>query len=134
FHGNGSAEFVFVLAVVFTIAALAPWAGVVPIVGSFLAGLALNSLIPHHGALMNRLKFTGDAVFIPFFLLSVGMLVDPAVFFDGIWTWVVAIVMTGTVLATKGLAAEIARLIFRYDVNQGRVMYGLSVAQAAATL
>ncbi len=134
FHGQGAAEFVFVLAVVFTTAALANTAGVVPIVGAFLAGLALNSLIPHHSALMNRLKFTGEAVFIPFFLLSVGMLVDPSVFFDGIWTWVVAIVMSLTVLFTKGLAAEIARLLFRYDVHQGRVMYGLSVAQAAATL
>ncbi len=131
---DGPGEFVFVLTSVFICAALSEAAGVEPIVGAFLAGLALNRLIPHTGALMNRIVFTGEAIFIPFFLISVGMLLDANVLFGGIRTWIVAIAITGTVIVTKFLAAEGARLVFGYSKDEGRVMFGLSVAQAAATL
>jgi Kef-type K+ transport system membrane component KefB len=131
---DGSAEFVFVLTSVFLCAALSHAAGLEPIVGAFLAGIALNRLIPHNGALMNRLTFTGEALFIPFFLLSVGMLLDPTVLFGGIDTWVVAICMTVTVIATKWLAAMTAQFVFRFRRAEGQVMFGLSVVQAAATL
>ena len=73
---GGSTEFVFVLAALFTTAYLAHYGGVEPIIGALLAGLALNRLIPRQGALMSRIHFAGNAFFIPFFLLSVGMLVD----------------------------------------------------------
>lgn len=131
---DGPGEFVFVLASVFICAGLSELAGVEPIVGAFLAGIALNRLIPHNGALMNRLVFTGEAIFIPFFLLSVGMLLDSKVLFGGVRTWIVAGFMIGTVTLTKFLAAEGARFVFGFSVHEGRVMFGLSVAQAAATL
>jgi Kef-type K+ transport system membrane component KefB len=131
---DGPAQFVFVLTSVFLCAALSHAAGLEPIVGAFLSGLALNRLIPHSSPLMNRLVFTGEAIFIPFFLLSVGMLLDARVLFGGFKTWFVAIGMTGTVIVTKWLAAEIARIVFRYRKEEGRVMFGLSVVQAAATL
>jgi hypothetical protein len=131
---DGPAEFVFVLTSVFLCAALSHAAGLEPIVGAFLAGLALNRLIPHSSPLMNRLVFTGEAIFIPFFLLSVGMLLDARVLFGGFQTWFVAIGMTVTVTATKWLAAQGARLIFGYRSEEGHIMFGLSVAQAAATL
>jgi Kef-type K+ transport system membrane component KefB len=131
---DGPAEFVFVLTSVFLCAALSHAAGLEPIVGAFLAGLALNRLIPHQSPLMNRLTFTGEAIFIPFFLLSVGMLLDARVLFGGLKTWVVAICMTLTVIATKSLAADATRIVFRYRKEEGRVMFGLSVVQAAATL
>jgi Kef-type K+ transport system membrane component KefB len=131
---DGPAEFVFVLTSVFLCAALSHAAGLEPIVGAFLAGLALNRLIPHESPLMNRLIFTGDAIFIPFFLLSVGMLLDAGVLFGGLRTWYVAIGMTVTVIATKWLAARAARIVFRYRKEEGEIMFGLSVPQAAATL
>ncbi len=131
---DGPGEFVFVLASVFLCAALSEVAGVEPIVGAFLAGIALNRLIPHTGALMNRIVFTGDAIFIPFFLLSVGMLLDARVVFGGARTWIIAGFMTALVCGTKYLAAEGTRMVFGYSVSEGRVMFGLSVAQAAATL
>jgi Kef-type K+ transport system membrane component KefB len=132
--GDGAAEFVFVLTSVFLCAALSHAAGLEPIVGAFLAGLALNRLIPHSSPLMNRLTFTGDAIFIPFFLLSVGMLLDARVLFGGFRTWFVAIGMTVTVIGTKWLAAQAARFVFRFRKEEGTVMFGLSVVQAAATL
>jgi Kef-type K+ transport system membrane component KefB len=131
---DGPGEFVFVLTSVFICAALSEVAGVEPIVGAFLAGIALNRLIPHTGALMNRIVFTGEAIFIPFFLLSVGMLLDAKVLFGGVRTWIVAAAMVITVTLTKYLAAEGARLVFGFSKDEGRVVFGLSVAQAAATL
>ena len=131
---DGVAEFVFVLATVFAVAAMSQLAGSEPIVGAFLAGLALNRLIPHHSTLMNRIQFTGEAIFIPFFLLSVGMLLDLRVFLSGPRAWAVAIAMVTTVLLTKWLAAEATRPLLRYSRDQARLVFGLSVPQAAATL
>ncbi|ENO87214.1 cation:proton antiporter [Thauera linaloolentis] len=131
---DGVAEFVFVLATVFGVAALSHLAGSEPIVGAFLAGLALNRLIPHHSTLMNRIQFTGEAVFVPFFLLSVGMLLDLRVFLGGPRAWIVAFAMVVTVIGTKWLAAEATRPLLRYSRDQARVVFGLSVPQAAATL
>lgn len=131
---DGVAEFVFVLATVFACASLSHVAGSEPIVGAFLAGLALNRLIPHNSTLMNRIQFTGDALFIPFFLLSVGMLLDFSVFLGGFKAWLVAISMAATVLGAKWLAAEATRPLLGYSLDQARVVFGLSVPQAAATL
>jgi hypothetical protein len=131
---DGVAEFVFVLAAVFGCAALSHLAGSEPIVGAFLAGLALNRLIPHHSTLMNRIQFTGEAVFVPFFLLSVGMLLDLRMFTDGFWAWAVAIAMVATVFITKWLAAQATRLFLRFDRDQAQLVFALSVPQAAATL
>jgi len=99
-----------------------------------LSGLALNRLIPHNSTLMNRITFTGDAIFIPFFLLSVGMILNAKVLFGDLRTWGIAIGMSVTVIATKWAAAQAARKIFGYSEPEGKVMFGLSVVQAAATL
>lgn len=132
---DGVSEFVFVLAVVFGCASLSHLAGSEPIVGAFLAGLALNRLIPHNGTLMNRLQFTGDAIFIPFFLLSVGMLLDAQIFLSGdAEAWLVAGLMIGGVMTAKLMAALLTRWLLGYSTAQVGVVYGLSLAQAAATL
>ena len=133
-NAEGTADFIFVMAVLFACAFLAELAGVEAIIGAFLAGLALNRLIPHQGTLSNRVHFVGTALFVPFFLLSVGMLVDVRGLFVEAWVWVVAISMTVAVLVTKLLAAKLTQLIFRYSPAQGWAIYGLSVPQAAATL
>jgi Kef-type K+ transport system membrane component KefB/mannitol/fructose-specific phosphotransferase system IIA component (Ntr-type) len=133
-RSNGALEFVFVLAVVFVCAFLAGLAGVEPIIGAFLAGLALNRLVPEHSTLMNRTRFVGESLFIPFFLLSVGMLVDVRVLVGRPEAWTVAGFMLGTVLLTKWLAAQSTRLFFGYSADQGWMLFGLTVPQAAATL
>lgn len=131
---DGNVQFGFVLAAVFVCAGTAHPAGVEPIVGAFLAGLALNRLIPHNGTLMNRIVFAGETLFIPFFLISVGMLLDASVLFTGFDTWIIVIYMTVMVLATKFIAAEATRVVLRFDKAEARVVFSLTLAQAAATL
>ena len=127
-------QFVFVLAMVFLGAFLAQLAGLEAIIGSFLAGLALNRLIPATSPLMNRVEFVGNAIFIPFFLLSVGMLIDYRAFFTSFETIKVGAVMIVVATAAKFIAAWLTQKTFRMSVDQRRVIFGLSNAQAAATL
>lgn len=129
-----TSHFIFVLALVFSAAFLAELAGVEGIIGAFLAGLALNQLIPHTSALMNRIEFTGNALFIPFFLISVGMLVDLRVLLKGPEALFIAAVLTVMALASKYFAATLTQLVFKYNSAQRNVIFGLSSAHAAATI
>jgi Kef-type K+ transport system membrane component KefB len=129
-----TSHYVFVLAAVFFAAFMAEVAGVEPIIGAFVAGLALNRLIPHSSALMNRLEFVGNALFIPFFLISVGMIVDVRVLAKGNMALLVAGVLTVVALAGKWLAALLTQLVFRYTGAQRQLIFGLSSSHAAATL
>jgi len=129
-----TSHYVFVLSVVFFAAFLAQVAGVEPIIGAFLAGLALNRLIPHTSMLMNRIEFVGNAIFIPFFLISVGMLVNVQVLFKGPAALIVALCLTIAALSGKWIAAFITQKLFKYSKEQRQVIFGLSSAHAAATL
>jgi Kef-type K+ transport system membrane component KefB len=127
-------QYIFVLVMVFLGAYLAELAGIEAIIGAFLAGLALNRLVPNTSSLMNRIEFVGNAVFIPFFLIGVGMLVDYRVFFADFETIKVAIVMTVVAATAKFIAAWLTQKTFRLSVDERRIIFGLSNAQAAATL
>lgn len=127
-------HYIFVLAVVFFAAFLAEVAGVEPIIGAFVAGLALNKLIPHSSALMNRIEFIGNSLFIPFFLISVGMLVDMRIILSGPMALVVAGTLSVVALFGKWFAAFFTQLIFKYSKAQRQLIFGLSSAHAAATL
>src|ERR1700757_19689 len=105
-EGQGSSQYLFVLSMMFLAAFIADLAGVKAIVGAFLAGLAFNRIIPQTSVLMNRLIFIGNTLFIPFFLLSAGMLVDLRLFFAGTKELVFAGVLSGVALITKFLAAQ----------------------------
>jgi len=131
---GGISEFLFVFTSLFAGAFLAEAAGVEAIVGAFLVGLSLNRLIPEQSLLNNRIHFVGESIFIPFFLLSVGMLVDVRVLLADAQAWRVMIAMTVTVAATKWFAAKATQRIFRYTREEGWAIFGLSVPQAAATL
>jgi Kef-type K+ transport system membrane component KefB len=127
-------QYIFVLGMVFLAAFLAEAAGIEAIIGAFLAGLALNRLIPHTSALMNRIEFVGNALFIPFFLIGVGMLINFRVFFEGWETILVAVVMTGIATLSKFMAAWLSQKTFKFSNAQRDIIFGLSNAQAAATL
>jgi Kef-type K+ transport system membrane component KefB/mannitol/fructose-specific phosphotransferase system IIA component (Ntr-type) len=131
---NGIAEFVFVLAVVFAAAVIAEFVGVEAIIGAFLAGLALNRLVPEHSTLMNRTQFVGDALFIPFFLISVGMLVDVRILVAGAEAWIVAVSMLVTVTLTKWLASMATIPLYKHSRDEAWTLFGLTIPQAAATL
>jgi Kef-type K+ transport system membrane component KefB/mannitol/fructose-specific phosphotransferase system IIA component (Ntr-type) len=128
------AEFIFLMVVLFVVAWGARLAGAEPIIGAFLAGLTLNRLIPLQSPLMTRVRFVGNALFIPFFLLSVGMLVDPGVLVESTEVWILAGVLTALVLLGKFGGAWSSRLLFKYNRAEGMAMFGLSSPQAAATL
>ena len=134
FEGQGGSHYIFVLAVVFVSAYFANSAKIEPIIGAFLAGLALNKLIPNTSPLMNRIDFIGNNLFIPFFLIGVGMLIDLKVFFSGVDAVFVAVVMIIVALASKWGAAWITQKFFKYTKVEKDLIYGLSAAQAASTL
>src|SRR5690554_2384652 len=127
-------HYIFVLCVVFLAAFLAEIAGVEPIIGAFVAGLALNKLIPHSSALMNRIEFIGNSLFIPFFLISVGMLVDVSVILSGPMALIVAGTLSVVAIFGKWNAAFFTQLVFKYSAAQRQLIFGLSGAHAAATL
>jgi Kef-type K+ transport system membrane component KefB len=127
-------HYIFVLAVVFLCAFMADLAGLEAIIGAFAAGLALNKLIPNSSALMNRIAFIGNSLFIPFFLISVGMLVDLRVVLSGAGVLAIAAVLTLVAMAGKYAAAQATRLVFSFSRDQGNLIFGLSSAHAAATL
>jgi Kef-type K+ transport system membrane component KefB len=129
-----TSHFIFVLSVVFFAAFLAEIAGVEPIIGAFVAGLALNKLIPYSSTLMNRIEFVGQSIFIPIFLISVGMLVDVKVLMNGPTAVIIAVTLSVVALIGKWLAATTTSKIFRYSSDQRKLIFGLSSSHAAATL
>jgi len=132
--GDSVSEYIFVLAMVFLAGFLAEAAGVEAIIGAFFAGLALNRLIPHTSPIMNRIDFVGNALFIPFFLISVGMLVDLRILLQGPTALIVAVTLTVVAFTGKWLAAFMTQQIFRFSVVQRNVIFGLTSSHAAATL
>ena len=133
-YSDAIMQFIFVLCVMFLSAALSEWIGVEGIVGAFIAGLILNRYIPHVSPLMNRIEFTGNAIFIPYFLIGVGMLIDLGSLFEGMrMLWVVALIaFFGTF--GKALAAYISSLLFRLSKAEGHMMFGLTCAHAAGAI
>ena len=124
-------QFIFVLSVMFLSAAASEAAGVEGIVGAFISGLILNRYIPHVSPLMNRIEFIGNALFIPYFLIGVGMLIRISSLFTS-WhmVWIVAlIVFFGTF--GKAVAAYVSSLLFRLPKSAGHMMFGLTSAHAA---
>ncbi|MEX2478136.1 MAG: cation:proton antiporter [Gracilimonas sp.] len=126
-------DFVFMMAVLFATAFLAELAGLASIIGAFIAGLLLNRLVPGNGTLMSRIQFVGNALFIPFFLISVGMLVDVKVL-ASLDVWVYAVAFTLLVFAGKAIASLIIRLTKGFSNAEGLVIFGLTTPQSAATL
>ena len=127
-------QFVFVLAMVFLGGGLMELVGMEGILGAFLAGLVLNRFVPHVSPLMNRLEFVGNALFIPYFLIGVGMIIDVRCLFTEGEALKVAIVMTVVATFSKWLAAWITQKIYRMKKVERSLIFGLSNAQAAATL
>ncbi|HLP88100.1 MAG TPA: cation:proton antiporter [Nostocaceae cyanobacterium] len=132
-HDEG-AEFTFVLATLFVVSYGAGLVQIEPVIGAFLAGVAITQLIPQLSPLMNRLQFIGNTLFVPFFLISVGMLVNPRILFQESRSLLVSAVMVGVALIAKYLPALGAGKLFAYNSDKIMVMFGLSVAQAASTL
>ncbi|MDR0414505.1 MAG: cation:proton antiporter [Prevotellaceae bacterium] len=128
------AQYIFVLSMMFLAAFFAQLIGMEGIIGAFLAGIALNRLIPSTSALMNRIDFVGNALFIPIFLISVGMLIDLRIFFLSFHAIVVAAVMTAVAIACKYTLAYLVQKTFQLKQVERTMIFGLCNAHAAATL
>ena len=133
-YSDAVMQFIFILAVVFLSAALSDAVGLEGIFGAFLSGLILNRFIPRVSPLMNRIEFTGNALFIPYFLIGVGMLINVRLLFQGTHIlWVVfCLVLFGTL--GKAVAAYLAAGVFRMPRLAGHMMFGLTSAHAAGAI
>lgn len=127
-------QYIFVLALVFLACGLMAFVGMEGILGAFMAGMVLNRFIPRVSPLMNRIEFFGNALFIPYFLIGVGMIIDIRTMFYGGEALKVAIVMTVVATLSKWLAAWLTQVVYRMKSVERQIIFGLSNAQAAATL
>ncbi len=134
FQSDDTAQYIFILCSLFLSGLLAELAGIEPIVGAFLCGLVLNRVIPHQSSLMNRTVFIGNSIFVPFFLIHIGMLVDVKVFFQGSETLILAAALIAMALFSKYVAAYATSLIYRYTKAERLLLFGLSSSHAAATI
>ena len=133
-YDDNVAQFIFVLAMTFLGAALMELIGMEGLLGAFLVGLVLNRYVPSVSPLMNNLEFVGNALFIPYFLVSVGMMVNVNLLFSGLGTLQVAAVMIAVALVSKWVASLATQKIFGMKAVEREMIYGLSNAQAGATL
>lgn len=133
-YSDAVMQYIFVMSMLFLCAALCEAIGIEGIFGAFIAGLILNRYIPRISALMNRIEFIGNALFIPYFLIGVGMLINVRLLFHGgniIWI-VLCFVFFGTF--GKAVAAYIACIGFRLPLSSGHMMFGLTCAHAAGAI
>jgi Kef-type K+ transport system membrane component KefB len=126
-------RFMLILVGLTSSAVVAEIIGIEPLLGAFLAGLGLNRLVPNESALMERVDFFGNALFIPAFLLSVGLMFDPAVMFKPS-TILLAFLLSAALVVGKALAAWLTGRVFHLTRAEIGLMFSVSVAQAAATL
>ena len=126
--------FLVVMTLMLVSALLADWCGLENILGAFICGAALNRLVPNLSPVMQRINFVGNNIFVPLFLISVGMLMDVSIFWSGWLTIGIAAVMVATKLVGKWLAAWLAQKNFGMQSAERQVMFGLTHATAAGTL
>ena len=126
--------FLIVMTMMVVSALLAEWAGLEGILGAFICGVAMNRLVPNLSPVMQRINFVGNNLFVPLFLLGVGMMIDVSLLWSGWTTILLAIVMISTKLAGKWLASWLAQKSFSLQAEERRLMFGLTHATAAGTL
>lgn len=127
-------QFIYILAMVLLASLVAALIGLEAILGAFLAGLVLNRFVPVRSALMNRIVFVGNAIFIPYFLIGVGMLINIRLVFGGWEVARTAVLMTIMALSAKWISAYITQHLYGMDSTDRRMVFGLSSGKAAATI
>ena len=133
-YDDAVVQYIFVMALVFLGAGLMEIVGMEGILGAFLVGIVLNRLIPPSSPLMNHIEFVGNALFIPYFLIGVGMIINLGAFFTHIGAVIVALVMIAVALSSKWLAVFCTQKIFKLSSTERELMFGLTNSRAAATL
>ena len=126
--------FLIVMTMMVVSALLADWSQLEGILGAFVCGVALNRLVPNLSPVMQRINFVGNNIFVPLFLIGVGMLIDVSVFWSGWMTIVIAVMMIATKLVGKWIASYVAQTNFSLQANERQIIFGLTHATAAGTL
>ena len=134
YYSDSVSQFIFVIVMMILSAAMAEVCGIEGILGAFLSGLIMNRYIPKMSPLMNRIEFVGNALFIPYFLIGVGMLINIRSLFNGIGTLQVALFMVIVGTLGKALAAYIGAYGLKLSRNSGNMMFGLTSAHAAGAI
>lgn len=133
-YSDAVMQFIFVMSMLFMSAAASEVAGLEGIIGAFVAGIILNRYIPHVSPLMNRIEFIGNALFIPYFLIGVGMLINVRLLFEGSTIIIAMLVIAGFGTLGKAIAAYTAASMFRLPKSSGNMMFGLTSAHAAGAI
>ena len=133
-YSDSVMQYIFVMAIMFLSAAVCDLIGLEGIIGAFLSGLILNRYIPHVSPLMNRIEFIGNALFIPYFLIGVGMLINVRTLADGPYVLWVVFLITFVGTFGKAVAAYLSALLFRLTKADGHMMFGLTSAHAAGAI
>ncbi len=131
---DGISQYIYVLAAVFAASLIAEATGLEGILGAFFAGLVLNRYIKPTSALMNRITFVGNAIFIPFFLISIGMQINISAFIHGHESILTAVIMSIIAISTKWGAAKITQITAHLTHHEGNLIFGLTSGKAAASL
>lgn len=132
-YGEKVTQYVFVMALVFLSSWISGIIGLEPVLGAFYAGLIINRYIPANSPLMNSIEFVGNALFIPYFLIGVGMMINLSVIFSGN-TLLIALIMLAVALAGKWIPAWLAQKFYGLQGCDGRMMFGLTTAHTAVAL
>ena len=131
---DATSGFLIVMTMMVVSAWMADWSGLEGILGAFICGVVLNRLVPNLSPVMQRINFVGNNIFVPLFLIGVGMMIDISVLWEGWTTIIVAVVMIATKLLSKWLAAWLAQISFGLQSTERQLIFGLTHATAAGTL
>lgn len=133
-YNNTVTQYLFVLLLMLIAALLIGASGLEGVLGAFIAGLVVGRFVPINSPLMNRIEFVGNALFIPFFLIGIGMEVDITAFFSSVHCGILALVMTATALSTKWVSAWITGKALHFSAAERQLCFGLTTGKASATL
>lgn len=133
-NADGVSQYIFILMLMVAGALVAQLIGLEAILGAFYSGIVLNRLIPSRSPLMRHIKFVGDAIFVPYFLIGVGMLINVKVLFQSLTVASVAASITVAALLSKWLAAKVSQMAFHLGADDRRLIFGLTGGKAAATI
>ncbi|MBN1597329.1 MAG: cation:proton antiporter [Bacteroidales bacterium] len=127
-------HFLFLLLLVCVSSVLAELIGLEAIIGSFVAGLALSRKIPKHSLLMQHVDFVGSILFIPIFLIGIGMLINTKILVSGSYLWLVSFILILSAISGKWIAAFFSQKVLKLSSDQRNLLFGLTSSHAAATI
>ncbi|MBK7675584.1 MAG: cation:proton antiporter [Candidatus Accumulibacter sp.] len=126
--------FILMFGILAVTALLAEWINLPGIVGTFLAGLAVNAAVKDKPA-KGKLEFMGNTLFIPIFFIVTGLLIDPFEILRSInEDFLLAAGIIGALIAGKWIAADSCGRAFGYTTAARRTIWSLTLPQVAATL